>query len=540
MRITFIGAAHEVTGSCTLLEINGRNFLVDCGMEQGKDEFENVPLPISASSVDVVFLTHAHIDHSGLLPKLYKDGFKGKIYSTEVTASLCDIMLRDSAHIHETEAAWETKKALRNGGKAVEPIYTTEDAIGALKLFIPCKYNEIYRVCEEVSIRFTDIGHLLGSACIEVWLEDGDTSKKIVFSGDVGNLNQPLIKDPQGVKDADYLVIESTYGDRLHEATKNAENTVAELAELIASTFDRKGNVIIPSFAVGRTQELLYAIRIIKEKGLLQKYGDFPVYVDSPMAVEATSVFLQCDTSCFDEETLALINKGINPIWFEGLTLSVTSDDSRLINEDPRSKVIISASGMCEAGRIRHHLKHNLWRPQNLVLFVGYQATNTLGRRLLEGARTVHIFGEDVAVKAKIKSLHGTSGHADMNGLLSWMENFEKKPHTVFVNHGDEGACENFRQKVEETFGCRAIAPFSGTVYDLETDSYLCETEGVKIKVKDADKESRNDRFYNELMREVGRLYDLATASRGKSNKELSAMTEQVKSILGKWSKRKK
>lgn len=535
MRLTFIGAAHEVTGSCTLIELCGEKYLVDFGMEQGKDEFENVPLPIPASDVSAVFLTHAHIDHSGLLPKLFKDGFCGKIYSTEVTASLCDIMLRDSAHIHESEAAWETKKALRNGGVPVEPLYTTEDAIGTLRLFIPCKYGEIYRISEHVRLRFTDIGHLLGSACIEIWLDDGDNEKKIVFSGDVGNLDQPLIKDPQRVKEADYLVIESTYGDRLHEAEKNSETVINSLTELIASAFDRKGNVIIPSFAVGRTQELLYAIRIIKERGLLEKYGDFPVYVDSPMAVEATQVFLQCDTVCFDEETLDLIKRGINPIWFEGLKLSVTSDDSRLINEDPRPKIIISASGMCEAGRIRHHLKHNLWRPQNLILFVGYQATNTLGRRLLEGARTVRIFGEDVAVKARIRSLNGMSGHADMNGLLSWVEGFEKKPHTVFVNHGDENSCESFRDKVTEAFGCKAIAPFSGTVYDLELDDFVCETEGVKIKQKSAEKESRNDRFYNELMKEAGRLYDMATASRGKPNKELSAMAEQIRSVLKKW-----
>ncbi len=535
MRITFIGAAHEVTGSCTLIEICGRKYLVDCGMEQGKDEYENIDFPISPSEVEAVFVTHAHIDHSGLLPKLYKDGFKGKIYSTDVTASLCDIMLRDSAHIHESEAMWESKKALRNGGAPVEPLYTTEDAIGALKLFLPCKYGEIYRISENVSIRFTDIGHLLGSACIEIWLDDGDCKKKIVFSGDVGNLNQPLIKDPQSVKDADYLVIESTYGDRLHPAEKNADATVSALAEYISSTFDRGGSVIIPSFAVGRTQELLYAIRIIKERGLLSEYGNFPVYVDSPMAVEATGVFLQCDTVCFDDETLALIAQGINPIWFEGLTLSVTSDDSRLINEDPRPKIIISASGMCEAGRIRHHLKHNLWKPQNLILFVGYQATNTLGRRLLEGARTVHLFGEDVAVKARIRSLNGMSGHADMNGLLSWIESFERKPYTVFVNHGDEGACENFRDKVMESFGCKAIAPFSGTVYDLERDDFVRETEGVKVKQRSAEKESRNDRFYNELMKEVGRLYDIATGSRGKPNKELSAMTEQVRSVLKKW-----
>lgn len=540
MKITFVGAAHEVTGSCTLLEVGGHKYLIDCGMEQGKDEFENVPLPLPPSMIEAVFVTHAHIDHSGLLPKLYKDGFKGKIYATELTHNLCEIMLRDSAHIQETEAEWQNRKAERNGTVKIEPLYTTEDAIGALSLFYPCKYDRVYPVSENISIRFTDIGHLLGSACIEVWMHEGDTDKKIVFSGDVGNLNQPLIKDPQTVDETDYLVIESTYGDRLHDGVKNSDVVVRELANFISSTFDRGGSVIIPSFAVGRTQELLYAIRMIKEQGLLKKYGDFPVYVDSPMAVEATQVFLQCDTVCFDDETRALIEKGINPIWFEGLTLSVTADDSKLINTDTRPKVIISASGMCEAGRIRHHLKHNLWRRENLILFVGYQAVNSLGRRLLDGARTVRLFGEDIAVKAKIASLHGMSGHADMEGLLSWLEAFKKRPYTVFVNHGDEGACENLRGLIEQRFGCRAIAPYSGSEYDLLTDTPINEPEGVKIQSSKArSKTERADRFYNELMREVGNLYDYATASRGFSNKELSSMTEQIKTMLKKWKKKK-
>lgn len=540
MKITFVGAAHEVTGSCTLLEVGGHKYLIDCGMEQGKDEFENVPLPVPPSMIEAVFVTHAHIDHSGLLPKLYKDGFKGKIYATELTHNLCEIMLRDSAHIQETEAEWQNRKAERNGTVKIEPLYTTEDAIGALSLFYPCKYDRVYPVSENISIRFTDIGHLLGSACIEVWMHEGDEDKKIVFSGDVGNLNQPLIKDPQTLDETDYLVIESTYGDRLHDGVKDSDVIVRELANYIASTFDRGGSVIIPSFAVGRTQELLYAIRMIKEQGLLKKHGDFPVYVDSPMAVEATQVFLQCDTVCFDDETRALIENGINPIWFEGLTLSVTADDSKLINMDTRPKVIISASGMCEAGRIRHHLKHNLWRRENLILFVGYQAVNSLGRRLLDGARTVRLFGEDVAVKAKIASLHGMSGHADMEGLLSWLEAFKKRPYTVFVNHGDEGACENLRGLIEQRFGCRAIAPYSGSEYDLLTDTPINEIEGVKIQSSKArSKTERADRFYNELMREVGNLYDYATASRGLSNKELSSMTEQIKSMLKKWKKKK-
>ncbi len=540
MKITFVGAAHEVTGSCTLLEVGGLNYLVDCGMEQGRDEFENVPLPVLPSMIEAVFVTHAHIDHSGLLPKLFKDGFKGKIYSTEITYNLCEIMLRDAAHIQETEAEWQNRKAERNGTAKIEPLYTMGDAIGSLSLFYPCKYDRVYPVSENISIRFTDIGHLLGSACIEVWMSEGGERKKIVFSGDVGNVNQPLINDPQAIEETDYLVIESTYGDRLHDGVKDQNATVRSLAEHISRAFDKGGSVIIPSFAVGRTQEMLYAIRMIKEQGILEKYGDFPVYVDSPMAVEATQIFLQCDTVCFDVETRALIERGINPIWFEGLTLSVTADDSKLINMDPRPKVIISASGMCEAGRIRHHLKHNLWRRENTILFVGYQAVNSLGRRLLDGARTVRLFGEDVAVKAKIASLHGTSGHADMEGLLSWLEAFKKRPHTVFVNHGDEGACENLRGLIEQRFGCKAIAPYSGTVYDLLVDAPLFETDGIKIKSsKDAQKSQRADRFYNDLMREVGNLYDFCTDSRGLSNKELSAMTEQIKVIIRKWKGRK-
>ncbi len=540
MKITFVGAAHEVTGSCTLLEVGGLNYLIDCGMEQGRDEFENVPLPVLPAMIDAVFVTHAHIDHSGLLPKLFKDGFEGKIYATELTHNLSEIMLRDAAHIQETEAEWQNRKAERNGTAKTEPLYTTEHAIGALGLFYPCKYDKIYRVSEGVSIRFTDIGHLLGSACIEIWMNEGNEEKKIVFSGDVGNTNQPLIKDPQTVEDADYLVIESTYGDRLHEGGKDQGVTVRALAEFIAEAFEAGGSVIIPSFAVGRTQEMLYAIRIIKEQGLLDKYGDFPVYVDSPMAVEATQIFLQCDTVCFDDETRAMIEKGINPIWFEGLSLSVSSDDSKLINADPRPKVIISASGMCEAGRIRHHLKHNLWKRENIILFVGYQAVNSLGRRLIDGARTVRLFGEDVAVKAKIAQLKGTSGHADMDGLLSWLEAFKKRPVTVFVNHGDEGACENLRALIEQRFDCKAIAPYSGSIYDLGADAPLYEPDGVKIQPsKKVVKSERADRFYNDLMREVGNLYDIAASSRGLSNKEISSMTEQIKTVIKKWKRKK-
>jgi metallo-beta-lactamase family protein len=333
VRIQFIGATHEVTGSCTLLEVCGKQYLVDCGMEQGKDTFENVPLPVSAGDIQAVFLTHAHIDHSGMLPKLYKEGFRGSIYATEATCDLCDIMLRDSAHIQMSEADWQNRKAQRAGEPLVEPVYDLNDAIGAISCFRRCHYGELIHMGEGIEIRFTDVGHLLGSACIEMWLKEEGQTRKIVFSGDVGNTNQPIIKDPQKVAHTDYLVIESTYGDRLHEKPKD---TLEELAQIIKTTLDRGGNLVIPSFAVGRTQEMLYAIRQIHHKGLLPDYPEFPVYVDSPLAVEATGIFLQCDHSCLDEETLALVKEGINPIWFPGVTLSVTSEESKAINFDTR------------------------------------------------------------------------------------------------------------------------------------------------------------------------------------------------------------
>ena len=359
MKIQFIGATHEVTGSCTLLEVGGRYYLVDCGMEQGTDVFQNIDLPVAANRIEAVFLTHAHIDHSGMLPKLTRDGFSGLIYATEATCDLCRIMLLDSAHIQESEAQWRSRKAERAGEEAVEPVYTVADAQATLRLLRPCKYAQPLQVAEGIVLHLSDAGHLLGSAAVELWLTEGDETRKIVFSGDVGNTNQPLLNDPKPIAEADYLVMESTYGDRLHARVRG--DAVQELADTIQFTFDRGGNVVIPSFAVGRTQEMLYAIREIKQRGLVKGHDGFPVYVDSPLAVEATGIFLQSHESNFDEETLAVLAQGVNPIWSEGVTLSVTSDESKLINFDNRPKVILSASGMCEAGRIRHHLKHNLW-----------------------------------------------------------------------------------------------------------------------------------------------------------------------------------
>ena len=534
MRIQFIGATHEVTGSCTLLEVCGKQYLVDCGMEQGIDVFENVAIPVPAGSIEAVFLTHAHVDHSGMLPKLYKDGFRGSIYATPSTCDLSNIMLRDSAHIQESEAEWQNRKAQRAGDELITPVYTMADAMGAISRFRPCGYGEILAVGEGVEVRFSDIGHLLGSACIELWLTENGKTKKIVFSGDVGNTNQPLIKDPLPVEETDYLVLESTYGNRLHEKNNDTTgNAVNELANVLQRTFDRDGNVVIPSFAVGRTQEMLYAIRQIKHDGMVKGHDGFPVYVDSPLAVEATGIFLQCDQSCFDEETLALVKQGINPIWFDDICLSVTSDDSKQINFDNRPKVILSASGMCEAGRIRHHLKHNLWSKANTILFVGYQAAGSLGRKLQDGAQYVRLFGEDITVNAEIAALHGTSGHADQQGLLNWLGGFKEKPQLVFINHGDDESCIVF-QKLLTQMGYTAEAPYSGTEYNLATGKMTVFADSKPIRREDKGS-ARSNVIFAELVATAEALLAFVKTCKGRTNKDNAKFTSQLRSLMEKW-----
>ena len=532
MKIQFIGATHEVTGSCTLLEVCGKKYLIDCGMEQGIDVLENVPIPVPANTIEAVFLTHAHIDHSGMLPKLYKDGFRGSIYATSATCDLCNIMLRDSAHIQESEAEWQNRKAQRAGDDLVVPVYTMADAIGAISRFRPCEYGQVIQAEEGVVVRFSDIGHLLGSACIELWLTEEGVTKKIVFSGDVGNIDQPLIKDPLPVEETDYLVLESTYGNRLHE---KPGNTVGELAEIIQRTLDRGGNVVIPSFAVGRTQEMLYAIRQIKQEGMVTEHDGFPVYVDSPLAVEATGIFLQCDQSCFDEETAALVKQGINPIWFDDICLSVTSEESKQINFDRRPKVILSASGMCEAGRIRHHLKHNLWGEENTVLFVGYQAEGSLGRKLQDGAQYVRLFGEDITVNAQIAALHGTSGHADQAGLLRWLAGFKEKPQTVFVNHGDDASCMIF-QKLLTQMGYHADAPYSGAEYDLLTGRMTAYADAKVIKRAEISKGTARARaVFGELLAAAEALLAFVKTCKGRTNKDNAKLASQIRNLIEKW-----
>lgn len=530
MKLTFIGAAHEVTGSCHYLEAGGKHMLVDCGMEQGVDAFENAPMPVSEAMIDYVFLTHAHVDHSGLLPLLYAKGFRGHVFMTDATADLCNIMLRDCAHIQMMETEWKNRKARRSPGAEVqEPLFNMEDADGVIRRIKPCDYDQIIDICEGVRIRFTDIGHLLGSASIEIWLTEDGTTRKIVFSGDIGNKDQPLIKNPGHTEEADFVVIESTYGDRLH--TKERTDYVTELARILKETFDKGGNVVIPSFAVGRTQEMLYFLRKIKVGRLVEGHENFPVYVDSPLAVEATGIFQENRMECFDEEAMELVREGINPISFAGLKLSITSDESKAINFNETPKVIISASGMCEAGRIRHHLKHNLWRPECTILFVGYQAVGTLGRSILEGAEEVKLFGERIQVNAQIKRMPGLSGHADKDGLIEWLEGFKEKPKKVFVVHGEDSVCASFVECLKMEHGQRAYAPYSGTEFNLLSNKFEYEAEPIPLKKK----AKTTNGVYARLMAAGQRLLAVITKNDGLANKDMARFADQINSLCDKW-----
>ena len=533
MKITFIGAAHEVTGSCYYLEAAGKKFLVDCGMEQGPDYYENMEIPVPAGELDFVLLTHAHMDHSGNIPAIYAKGFRGPVYATEATSHLCDIMLRDSAHIQMFEAEWRNRKAKRQGKPEYVPAYTMQDAMEVIRNFVGCPYEQEIIPAPGIRVRFIDAGHLLGSASIELTITEDENEKTIVFSGDIGNLNQPLIRDPQYLHKADYVVMESTYGDRSHG---ERPDYVGALAQIIQTTFDRGGNLVIPSFAVGRTQEMLYFIRQIKEQGLVTGHDGFKVYVDSPLANEATTIFSEHRYDCYDEEALELIRRGINPLSFPGLRISVTSDDSRMINFDDDCKVIISASGMCDAGRIKHHLKHNLWQESSTILFVGYQAAGTLGRALLEGASEVKIFGEPVYVAAHICQMPGLSGHADVNGLMEWIKAFGNTPVKVFVTHGEDSVTESFAGRLKDELGYDTMAPFSGTVYDLGENVCVYEAKGERIvKASVSPKTAKAARAFEKLLAMGYRLLAVIKKNEGTPNKDLDRFSREIQSLCDKW-----
>ena len=488
MKITFLGATKTVTGSNFLVEAAGKKFIVDCGMYQGEaeDEWENsAPFAFDVNELDFMLLTHAHIDHSGRIPKLYNEGFRGNVYATKATCDLCSIMLPDSGHIQEMEIEWKNRKRVRKGLDPIPPLYTAQDALKCLEIFVPIKYDEIIDIDENIHVRFNDAGHMLGSSIIEVWADENGKRTKAVFTGDLGNNDIPLLGEPTMIDDADYLVMESTYGGRLH--MRNDDKAKLFL-NIVSETLDKGGTVVIPSFAVGRTQEILYEINYLKDaiqedEEYRKKYETLmkvPVYVDSPLAISATEIFKE-NMDLFDEETQELIKSGDNPLEFPGLQFTRTADESKELNARNESSIIISASGMCEVGRIKHHLKHNLWNPNSTILFVGYQAPGTLGRKIVDGAKTVKLFGEEIAVNARVEYIEGYSGHADQEWLLNFIYSFIKKPKTIFLVHGESEGQVILKQKIQGTTEIPVIIPEYGEQYELNEEvERLGRIEGTR------------------------------------------------------------
>ena len=498
MKITFLGAAKTVTGSNFLVEAANKKFLVDCGMYQGKmaEEMENAdPFLYDVNDIDFMLLTHAHIDHSGRIPKLYNEGYRGKIYATKATCDLCGIMLPDSGHIQEVEIEWKNRKRMRESKEPLPPLYTAEEAYRCLELFSPVDYDDIIEIDENISVRFNDAGHMLGSAIIEIWATENGKTTKAVFTGDLGNNDLPLLDSPTMISNADYLIMESTYGNRLH--IRNDDKAKMFL-DIVSETLDHGGRVIIPSFAVGRTQEILYELDKLKDdlgqrdEEFARKYATLmrvPVYVDSPLAISATEIFKK-NTELFEEEIQEKIKRGDNPLEFPGLQFTQTAEESKALNEDFSPAIILSASGMCDVGRIKHHLKHNLWNPNSTILFVGYQAPGTLGRSIVEGAKKVKIFGEEIAVNARVEYIEGYSGHADQTWLSNFVYSFTNPPKYIFLVHGEPEGQKVLRDKLEAESECKVIIPSFGDSYELNDEEpvLLERTERIENYRKEFDR----------------------------------------------------
>ena len=519
MKIKFCGASMDVTGSCHLITTDAHKILLDCGQFQGGKAMEALnyePFPFDAEEIECVLLSHAHIDHCGRLPLLVKRGFKGQIYCTDATADLLQVMLKDSAHIHEKDAEWQTRKNARTGKPPVEPLYTMKDAENALKMVKPVLYDQLVEINEQMRIVFNDAGHILGSAITELWVDEGETTSKIVFSGDLGVEDRPILRNPKKIKKADYVICESTYGNRLHPANSTS---IDELIEITLKTVKRGGSVIIPSFAVGRTQELIYQFNMFYEqhKEYQEALENVNVYIDSPMATTATEVFKK-NAQVFDEETKAFILSGDNPLDFKNLKFTRNTADSQMLNADRSAKVIISASGMCEAGRIRHHLKHTLWDARNSIVFVGYQAEGTLGRSLVQGAPEVKLFGEPVSVNAEIYNLEGFSGHADQAGLIDWLSGFQTAPKQVFLVHGEYQSKHDFADKIRGTLGLNPVVIESNSEFELETGTLLSKEEIIK----EAIDEEAVSKLQDKLAEVEKNLEGLLESARGAVSGEIS------------------
>ena len=536
MKIKFCGASTGVTGSCHMITTDKHKILLDCGQFQGGKAMEAMnrePFPFEPSEIECVVLSHAHIDHCGRLPLLVKRGFRGNIYCTDATADLLAVMLKDSAYIHEKDAEWQSKKNARSGRGPVEPLYTIDDAEDALKLVRPVLYDQLIELNPEINIVFNDAGHILGSAITELWITEGENTSKIVFSGDLGVTDRPILRDPVKIKKADYVIMETTYGNRLHPANATS---IDELIKITLATIKRGGSVIIPSFAVGRTQELIYQFNMFYEQHpeYQKQLENVNVYIDSPMATTATEVFKR-NAQVFDEETKQYILSGDNPLDFKNLKFTRNTQDSQMLNSDRSPKIIISASGMCEAGRIRHHLKHNLWRKECTIMFVGYQAEGTLGRKILEGAKSVTLFGEEVQVNAKIEKMEGISGHADRDMLLAWLSAMPEKPKVVFVNHGHDTVCDEFAKTIELQLDTPALAPYSGDGFELGDTVRQVDVGPRKLYNKKLHKIERNNTVYDRLCIAGQNLMSVIEQNRGCANKDIAKFTDQILALCEKY-----
>ncbi len=544
MKITFLGAAETVTGSNFLVEAAEKKFLVDCGLHQGKYEEEllnDEPFEYDVNTIDFMLLTHAHIDHSGRIPKLYKDGYRNSVYATRATCDLCEIMLPDSGHIQETENEIKNKKRKRNGKKPIEPLYTAQDALDCLEIFKPVEYDQIIEIDDNISVRFNDAGHMLGSSIIEIWIKENNETKKIVFSGDIGNNDIPLLSSPTMIESADYLIMESTYGNRNH--IKN-DSKASMFLNIVSETINKGGTVVIPSFAVGRTQEILYELNKIKDlkkddKEFVEKYSTLmksKVYVDSPLATSATEVF-EKNMDLFKPEIQEFIKSGDNPLDFPGLNFTQTVEESKELNQSTEPCIIISASGMCDVGRIKHHLKHNIWNPINTILFVGYQAPGTLGRRIVDGDEKVKILGEEFSVKARIEYIEGYSGHADQEWLLNFVYSFNMQmPKHIFLVHGEPDAQETLKEKIEETTGIGVTIPRYGEEYELNDELtkaqlYLNPIDKQQSRIDIIEKMQALEDELEEMkhtLKENIRLYSNSDVDMAKLNNRVNDLRKQI------------
>ena len=527
MKIEFVGGAGTVTGSSYIIKDYDFTIMIDCGMFQGKHELiqrNKLHLIYAPDKIDCMLLTHAHIDHSGLIPKLVKEGFDGKIYASKATTDLCKVMLPDSAHIQEMDVKWVNKRNRKLNRPDIDPLYTVEDAEKSLSNFVPVNYGEIIRIHPRIEVRFRDAGHILGSAFIEMWIDEKGKKTKIVFSGDIGTGNQDIIRDPEKLEDADIILIESTYGNRLH---KDRNDTFDEFKTILLDAINKNGNIIIPAFAVERTQEIIFILNKLFKSG---EIPPIPVYIDSPLAISATEIFRE-NRQCFDEEMTELIMSGENPLSFPNLTFTRSGNESKLLQNE-KGAIIISASGMCNAGRIQYHLQNNLYKPEASIIFVGYQAEGTLGRRIVDGAKQVKIYGEDIAVKAQVHTLGGFSAHADKGGLLNWLRTNNNPNAKVFVVHGEEDASNFFKELVRTELALNSYTPKWGEIVELDSMQSEYATYGAASEEKYASIDNQIESLTKSLKVLTEKYMKAKAENKLRSTKRLQNDIIDAKALL--------